>query len=108
MRRVGELGLLDMSPRPDLPGLTWAQLMSELVSCPECDLQARVAGVREEAARHPGIEIVDAYYHKETPQDAAAKVEQVQGANPEIAGWAMVGGWPLFTDHAIQLAPGRG
>ena len=43
MRRVGELGLLDMSQRPDLPGLTWAQLMSELVSCPECDLQARVA-----------------------------------------------------------------
>ncbi|MBN2491018.1 MAG: substrate-binding domain-containing protein [Planctomycetes bacterium] len=70
------------------------------------NLQARVAGVREEAARHPGIEIVDAYYHKETPQDAVAKVEQVQGSNPEIAGWAMVGGWPLFTDNAIKWAPG--
>jgi ribose transport system substrate-binding protein len=70
------------------------------------NLQARVAGVREEAAGHPDIEIVDAFYHKETPQDAVAKVEQVQSANPEIQGWAMVGGWPLFTDNAIKWEPG--
>jgi ribose transport system substrate-binding protein len=29
-------------------------------------------------------------------------VQQVQTANPDIAGWAMVGGWPLFTQNALD------
>ena len=71
------------------------------------NLQTRVRGVREEAAKHPKIQIVDVYYHKDTPQDAAAKVQEVQSANPEIAGWAMVGGWPLFSDALINWKPGE-
>ena len=70
------------------------------------NLQKRVQGVKEEAKKYPDIKILDSYYHKETPQDAAAKVEQVMQAHPEITGWAMVGGWPLFTDNAIKFAPG--
>src|SRR5438093_1421628 len=70
------------------------------------NLQKRVQGVKNAAKRHPGIVIRDTYYHKETPQDAAAKVEQVMQANPDIAGWAMVGGWPLFTDNALKWQPG--
>ena len=70
------------------------------------NLQKRVQGVKEEAKKYPHIKILDSYYHKETPQDAAAKVEQVMQAHPEITGWAMVGGWPLFTDNAIKFAPG--
>ena len=26
-------------------------------------------------------------------------------AHPEITGWAMIGGWPLFTDNALKFAP---
>jgi len=70
------------------------------------NLQKRVQGVKNAARKHPGITIRDTYYHKETPQDAAAKVEQVMQANPEITGWAMVGGWPLFTDSALKWQPG--
>ena len=70
------------------------------------NLQKRVKGAREEAKKYPDIKVIDAYYHKETPQDAAAKVEQVMQANPEITGWAMIGGWPLFTDNALKFAPG--
>ena len=70
------------------------------------NLQKRVQGVKEEAKKYPDIKILDAYYHKETPQDAAAKVEQVMQAHPEITGWAMIGGWPLFTDNALKFAPG--
>ena len=70
------------------------------------NLQKRVQGVKEEAKKYPDIKIIDSYYHKETPQDAAAKVEQVMQAHPEITGWAMVGGWPLFTDNALKFAPG--
>jgi ribose transport system substrate-binding protein len=70
------------------------------------NLQKRVQGVRDAAKAYPDIKIVDAYYHKETPQDAAAKVEQVMQAHPEITGWAMIGGWPLFTDNALKWEPG--
>jgi ribose transport system substrate-binding protein len=70
------------------------------------NLQKRVVGVRNAAKKYPGITIKSVYYHKETPQDAAAKVEQVMQSNPEITGWAMIGGWPLFTDHALKWEPG--
>ena len=70
------------------------------------NLQKRVAGVKTAAKKYPGITIRDTYYHKETPQDAAARVEQVMQANPDLTGWAMIGGWPLFTDNALKWAPG--
>lgn len=70
------------------------------------NLQKRVQGVREAAKAYPDIKIVDAFYHKETPQDAAAKVEQVMQSNPQITGWAFIGGWPLFTDSALKWEPG--
>lgn len=70
------------------------------------NLQMRVQGVKNVAKKYPDIKIRDTYYHKETPQDAAAKVEQVMQANPDITGWAMIGGWPLFTDNALKWQPG--
>jgi ribose transport system substrate-binding protein len=72
------------------------------------NLQARVQGVREEAGRHPGIEIVGTFNHVETPQDAAAEVTRVNNAYPGITGWAMVGAWPLFTQSLLtDLDPAR-
>jgi ribose transport system substrate-binding protein len=65
------------------------------------NLRNRVAGVKREAAKSPGISIVDTFYHIETPQDAAAEVIRVQNAYPEVTGWAMVGGWPLFTQTLL-------
>lgn len=62
------------------------------------NLQKRTQGVREEARSYPQITLKDVYYHVETPEDAANRVQQVMNANPDITGWAMVGGWPLFTD----------
>jgi ribose transport system substrate-binding protein len=70
------------------------------------NLQKRVQGAKNAAKKYPGIKIRESYYHKETPQDAAAKVEQVMQANPDINGWAMIGGWPLFTDNALKWQPG--
>ncbi len=70
------------------------------------NLQKRVKGFRDEAKKYPDIKVLDAFYHKETPQDAAAKVEQVTQAHPEINGWGFIGGWPLFTDNALKWAPG--
>jgi len=66
------------------------------------NLRNRVAGVKQEAAKYPGITIVDTFYHIETPQDAAAEVIRVQNAYPEVSGWAMIGGWPLFTQTLLS------
>lgn len=60
------------------------------------NLQARQQAVRDEAKKYPGITIVGTFYHNETPDDATAAVKQAMSANPQINGWAMVGGWPLF------------
>jgi ribose transport system substrate-binding protein len=61
------------------------------------NLRKRVDGVKQEAAKYPNMKIVDTFYHAETAQDAAAEVIRVQNAYPQVQGWAMVGGWPLFT-----------
>jgi len=69
------------------------------------NLRKRVEGVKLAAARYPNIRIVDTFYHLETPQDAAAEVVRVQNAYPQIQGWAMIGGWPLFTQTLLDLDP---
>jgi len=61
------------------------------------NLRKRVEGVKQAAAKYPKIKIVDTFYHIEQPQDAAAEVIRVQNAYPQIQGWAMIGGWALFT-----------
>jgi ribose transport system substrate-binding protein len=60
------------------------------------NLRTRAEGVRRGAARVPGIEVVEVVNHVETPLDAAAEVLKVNASRPDLAGWAMVGGWPLF------------
>jgi ribose transport system substrate-binding protein len=72
------------------------------------NLRKRADGVKKEAAKHPGITIVGAFYHIETPQDAAAEVVRVMNAYPDINGWAMIGGWPLFTKTLLtDLDPNK-
>jgi ribose transport system substrate-binding protein len=61
------------------------------------NLRRRVDGIKAEAAKSHGIQIVGTFYHSETPQDAAAEVIRVNNAYPDIKGWAMAGGWALFT-----------
>jgi ribose transport system substrate-binding protein len=71
------------------------------------NIQNRVKGALEEARNHPDITIKGVYYSKEVPQDAAAKIEEVQTANPDIDGWAMIGSWSLFTDALLKWPPGK-
>ncbi|HYD53785.1 MAG TPA: substrate-binding domain-containing protein [Gemmatimonadaceae bacterium] len=72
------------------------------------NLQKRVKGARDEAAKHPGITVANVFYHPETPQDAAAEVLRAQNAYPDITGWAFIGGWPLFTQALLtDLDPNK-
>ncbi len=68
------------------------------------NLQHRVQGAKDEAAKHPGMTIVGVFNHIETPQDATAEVVRVNNAYPEIQGWAMIGGWPLFAQSLLTDA----
>ncbi len=61
------------------------------------NLQKRVQGARAAAKAYAGLTIIDAFYHQETPQDAAAEVLRVMNAYPDVQGFAMIGGWALFT-----------
>jgi ribose transport system substrate-binding protein len=70
------------------------------------NLQRRAAGFRSAAKKYPGVKLLDIFYHKETPGDAVAKIEQVMQAHPDITGWGLLGGWPLFTDNALRWSPG--
>ena len=65
------------------------------------NLRKRVDGVKEAAKKYPNMKIVETFYHVETPQDAAAEVIRAQNAYPQIQGWAMIGGWPLFTQTLL-------
>lgn len=75
------------------------------------NLQARVQAVKDELKNHPNMKLLDAgggvFYHPETPERAAEGVQSAQSANPNIEGWAMVGGWPLFTANALPWPPGK-
>ena len=66
------------------------------------NLRKRVDGVKKEAAQYPGIQIVGTFNHVETPADAAAEVIRAQTANPQIQGWAMIGGWALSTPRLMK------
>ena len=75
------------------------------------NLQARVKGVKEELAKYPNMKLLEAgggvFYHQETPEKAAEAVQAAQNANPQIQGWAMIGGWPLFTANALPWPAGK-
>jgi len=66
------------------------------------NLSRRVEGVLREAARHPDIKVVGTFYTVETPEEASATVLQVGAAHPDIEGWAMVGGWALYTKTLLH------
>jgi len=74
------------------------------------NLQKRVQGVKNAAAKYPGIKIRDTYYHKETPQDAAARVEQVMQSHPDVSACIVVpmrASQTLFRLKAIVTPAGR-
>jgi ribose transport system substrate-binding protein len=102
--KTGELVMRELAPLMNGKGAV--AILAGNQNAP--NLRNRVLGVKQEAAKHPGITIVNTFYHIETPQDAAAEVSRAQLANPQIQGWAMIGGWPLFTPALLtDLDPAK-
>jgi ribose transport system substrate-binding protein len=74
------------------------------------NLQKRVQGVEEELKKYPNMNLLESgggvFYHQETPQKAVEAIASAQNANPQIQGWALIGGWPLFTANALPWPAG--
>lgn len=72
------------------------------------NLQARVKGCKDELKKHPKMKLLDdgVFYHPETPEQSVEAINSAQSTHPQIQGWAMVGGWPLFTKNALKWPPG--
>jgi ribose transport system substrate-binding protein len=60
------------------------------------NLKARAEGARKGFAKSPEIEFVGVVNHVETPADAVSEILKFDTAHPQLTGWAMIGGWPLF------------
>jgi ribose transport system substrate-binding protein len=72
------------------------------------NLQERVEGIRKAAADYPNIEIIGTFYHTETEADAINVMKKVQEKYPDLKGWAMVGGWPMFGEKLKNIIePGK-
>jgi ribose transport system substrate-binding protein len=66
------------------------------------NLKKRVEGVKQAASKYADIEIVGVFQHLETAADAATEVLRVNALYPDLKGWAMVGGWPLFNETLLD------
>jgi ribose transport system substrate-binding protein len=66
------------------------------------NLRSRVEGIMNEAGHHPDLTVLGPFFHVETPQEATAAVMRAETAHPDIVGWAMVGGWPLYTQTLMH------
>ena len=60
------------------------------------NLKARSDAARRALAHSPEVTVLGVVNHPETPQEAAAEMLKFDAAHPRLAGWALVGGWPLF------------
>ena len=60
------------------------------------NLKARAEGARKGFAKSSDIEFLGIVNHVETPVEAVNEIVKFDAAHPQLTGWAMVGGWPLF------------
>jgi ribose transport system substrate-binding protein len=60
------------------------------------NLKARADGARKGFAKSADIDFAGVVNHVETPADAVTEILKFDAAHPQLVGWAMVGGWPLF------------
>ena len=66
------------------------------------NLEQRMNGVREAMTKHPGVKIVQVVACDDDIAKAVNLIEGIQRARPTLAGWAFVGGWPLFARGALD------
>lgn len=75
-------------------------LISGQASAP--NLQNRVKGVMTVLNKFPGIKVLPTLFCDDKADTAVQQINTTMSANPDLRGWVMVGGWPLFADKALD------
>lgn len=71
------------------------------------NLTTRIQGVQDALKAYPDIRIVTTVYCNDDATRAESLINSVMQQHPDLAGWAMVGGWPLFTKTGLNgIKPG--
>jgi ribose transport system substrate-binding protein len=73
------------------------------------NLQRRVQAVQAELKKYPSMKLLHngIFYHDEIPEKSLEVLIHAQKSNPEIGGWVLVGGWPLWVKDGIKWKPGQ-
>lgn len=72
------------------------------------NLEERLRGAREVLAEAEGIELVATEYCDDDVPRAEQVVTDVMARYPDLGGWIMVGGWPLFAKNGLSaVTPGK-
>ena len=67
------------------------------------NLVSRVKGVTDYMTKHfAEVKILPTVYCQDDVDRAVQAVESTLRSNPDLAGWAMVGGWPLFSAAGLN------
>ena len=75
-------------------------ILSGQASAP--NLQDRVAAARMELAKYPNVGILDTLFCDDREDVALEKIRLTMDIHPDLRGWIMVGGWPLFRPNALD------
>jgi len=66
------------------------------------NLEQRMKGVRKALKKYPRMKIVQVVACDDDIAKAVSLIESTQRVRPKLAGWAFVGGWPLFARGALD------
>lgn len=68
------------------------------------NLRRRVAGVREYLEeKYMDVNLLETLYCDDDIEKAVAAVVDTMTSHPALAGWAMVGGWPLYSKSGLDV-----
>ncbi len=73
------------------------------------NLTLRVQGVLDVIKKkYPGMKVVATVYCDDDVPKSVQLVKSVMNEHPDLAGWGMVGGWPLFAKNGLDaITPGK-
>jgi len=68
------------------------------------NLQNRVKGAKKYLNRgdFPGVKFLPVLYCDDDSEVSVEQIRTTMAAHPDLRGWIMVGGWPLFLDGALD------
>lgn len=71
------------------------------------NLTSRIQGVMDVLNTYPNIRVTTTVYCNDDATRAESLINSVMRQHPDLAGWAMVGGWALFTKTGLSgIKPG--